>query len=98
MNETRTLWDMLEMDRIEKASLDGPTSLAQRVRNAWYDQMNRPVPMPEYDGWIEEVFEEYVIVCMGEGDYYRYYYTVDQDGAIVFGEPERVERRYVPMM
>jgi hypothetical protein len=91
---------MLEMDRIEKMSVDGPERRAARVRDAWRAQfVKRPSPIvaESYDAWVEEVFDDHVVVH-GSDSYYSYPYTMDGND-VEFGEPTRVEleRRYVPV-
>lgn len=65
------------------------------IRDSWYEN-NRPSEVPvsaSSDGYVSEVFDDYVIVRTG-GKLYRYPYKKTSEG-IEFGEPTEVEQVYV---
>jgi hypothetical protein len=68
----------------------------RKIRDAFYAQYRKPAPpMPEVaaDCWVNEVYEDHVIVEMA-GALYKYDFTVT-DEQFVFAEPVKVEIEYV---
>ncbi len=68
----------------------------ERIRTAWRAEYRKPrLAVDEIDGWVNEVFEDHVIVEMSDG-LMSYPYTIAEDGEIEFGEPTAVEIDYKP--
>ena len=81
--------------QVKSYSLDARVS---QVRDAWRARFQRSVPAEGAEvaeSWPHEVFDDRLIVHTPEG-FYAYPYELE-DGAPVFGEPEKVEVDYVPV-
>jgi len=75
----------------KSVDLDEATML---VRDAW-DKEHSGESIRIEGGWVEKVFDDYVIAKQDD-ELYRYSYTRDDDGNIEFGKPEKVEVVYQP--
>jgi len=90
-----------EQIHIKAMSLGDQVSM---IRRAWREQFRKPVPpMPAAPavenaprGWVREVYADRVIVEFGE-KLFSYPYTVGEENAITFGEPEEVAVEYEPV-
>lgn len=81
----------------EELSLTEQTS---RVYDAWYAYLKTAPPVPskaEDRLYVREVFADHVIVSGHPDGLLSYSYTVDDAGAITFGEPVQVEIVYQPV-
>ena len=79
------------------------TELIEEVNDAWHDQFEPPegmMPMSmQSNPCIVTVYDDHVIVCTNEGDYYSVAYTADAQGAYTFVPQEQwqeVEISYIP--
>lgn len=77
-------------EKLGLAKEDGSlTDQIAEVREAWCDMMEQqmaPAPAPEYgeSGWVEEVYDTWVVVCV-DSDYFSVPYTKDPTtGEITF--------------
>jgi hypothetical protein len=88
-----SMWREREGKTMDKAiNLE---EMTRQVRDAWHSQFQtRPPVEVSSDGWVKEVFDEYVIVETPDG-LFQYPYTRTEDG-ITFGEPAEVEMEYRP--
>jgi len=77
----------------KSVDLDEATML---VRDAW-DKEHHDAPSSRIEGgWVEKVFDDYVIARQDD-KLYRYNYSKDEEGNISFGEREPVEVVYQPI-
>ena len=64
----------------------------RRIRDAFYARFSSPSrELAVGDVWVEEIYDDHVITKVGEHTY-RVPYTVDDEGNVEFGEPEKVEK------
>jgi len=65
------------------------------VRNA-FDGVLHPLSAPSYAGYVEHVFEDYVIICANDGAYWKAGYTRDGDKIVPAPQLEwkRVEQAW----
>ena len=70
----------------------------RRVADAWYAsyQPNDPMPGEPYR-YVWEVWPDFAVV-RSEGKFYRYPYTLADDGTVSFGAPEEVYVVYQPVV
>lgn len=67
----------------------------RHISSAWYERFRAKLPPGvEFEYWVDEVYEDRVIVKGPEG-MWQYPYEVDEDGEVTFGDPARVEVQYV---
>ena len=79
------------------------TELIEGVCDAWHDLFEVPEGMiqvvPIDSPCIETIFDDHIIICTNEGDYYSVAYTVDAQGVYAFVPQDQwleVEVSYVP--
>lgn len=71
---------------------------ASAVYHTWYQKymQNQPAVEVSDDTYIKEVFPDFIIVIKGD-QFWKYEYTIDSGGTVVFGEPAQVEVVYQPV-
>lgn len=62
-----------------------------RLYDAVYDKLN---PNPPQYGYIEEVYDDYFVYCIGD-EHYKQEYKISKDEVELVGEAESVERKVV---
>jgi hypothetical protein len=82
------------MGLLEKLGMAKAPSLTEQineVREAWGEQMQAQASMaPPQESWVEEVYDDHVIVCV-DGDHYSVPYATDAQGEIAFDAASAVE-------
>ncbi len=76
------------IDHVNAENLDERT---RQVRDAFWEEFGRDSLI---FSWVQEVHDDFIIVSNKKG-LSKYSYTINQDGVIEFGEPERVKVQYI---
>lgn len=76
----------------------GPDEESRVVRSAWYEQYGHDNgPKAEDDKWVKEVIDGNRVLIESGGECYVYSYSIDAEGEVSFGDPQKVRVEYVPV-